>query len=83
MRDMALAEIANFQADMGGTNILDPLEQAQNMSIAACEGSTVSKARIFILTDGQVSNSKQVIRKAATQNDQCRVFTFGLGDGCD
>ena len=39
--------------------------------------------RIFFLTDGEVFNRDEVIRQAGEHSDDCRVFTFGLGSGCD
>ena len=39
--------------------------------------------RIFILTDGQVNNPASVILQAKEHSDSTRVFTFGLGSGCD
>lgn len=44
-QDEALAQIAGFRADHGGTDIRTPLEQAQAMNSGR-------KKRVFILTDG-------------------------------
>jgi hypothetical protein len=41
------------------------------------------QTRIFLLTDGQVENRDQVIQKCLTGRDSVRVYTFGLGSGCD
>ena len=75
----AINAIEKFTADFGGTKILEPLQAAQT-SAAYDSGK---KKRIFCLTDGQVSNSSQVIQAAREHRDQTRVYTFGLGSGCD
>jgi hypothetical protein len=41
------------------------------------------ETRIFLLTDGQVSNREMVIEKSLTGKDNIRVHTFGIGSGCD
>ena len=46
-------------------------------------GSDSLKKRVFLLTDGDVSDRSQVIEQARQYNDKIRVFTFGLGSGCD
>ena len=41
------------------------------------------KKRIFLLTDGAVSSPSLTIEQARQHNAQIRVFSFGLGSGCD
>jgi uncharacterized protein YegL len=41
------------------------------------------QTRIFLLTDGEVSNREKVIAKSQTGKDNIRVYTFGIGSGCD
>ena len=36
-----------------------------------------------MLTDGQVHNRQEVINCASMSRDNCRVFTFGIGDDVD
>ena len=36
-----------------------------------------------MLTDGSVSGPDNVINQARTHSDSIRVFSFGLGSGCD
>ena len=45
--------------------------------------NTDIKKRIFILTDGQVGDPNSVVEAARERNALIRVFTFGLGSGCD
>ena len=35
------------------------------------------------MTDGQVSDRDAVVNAARQHSEQVRVFTFGLGSGCD
>lgn len=67
---------------MGGTNILKPLEEI----LKECNRfDTLRKIRIFMLTDGQVGNTKNVIDfiekecKHQDESDRVKVFTFGVG----
>ena len=63
---------------MGGTNIYNPMN-----SVLAGTSNQTLKQRVFLLTDGQVYNPQQVIDLARQYNEQARVFSFGLGSGCD
>ena len=47
--------IDGFKANMGGTNILTPLMKAVQLNVKNLE------KRIFLLTDGEVSNNKEII----------------------
>ena len=76
--ETALTQINGFDADFGGTEIYEPL------CVSIDSYSTHKKeTRIFLLTDGQVSNRDSVIQKALTNKDNIRVYTFGIGSGCD
>ena len=63
---------------MGGTDIYQPMN-----SVLADTTSANLKQRVFLLTDGQVGNPQQVIDLARQYNETARVFSFGLGSGCD
>ncbi len=74
----AILKIRQFSADMGGTEILNPLLAC----LFAPEKQNYSRI-IFLLTDGAVSNAKQVISKVQKSCflNQNRVFTVGIGNG--
>ena len=76
-RNYAIDKVKTFEADYGGTEILQPLAYSQIM------GDDSLKKRIFLLTDGCVSDKNKVIDQARQYNDKVKVFTFGLGSGCD
>ena len=39
--------------------------------------------RIFLLTDGDVENSLQIIKYVKNNNKITKIHTFGIGDDCD
>ena len=69
--------ISQFDADMVGTEILEPLQHAINLSYHA------PQTRIFLLTDGEDDNKSAVIETAKILKPQIRIYTFGIGSGCD
>lgn len=76
--EQALSQIEYFDSDYGGTEIYDPLCLAVD-SLSRHQKET----RIFLLTDGQVSDRENVIAKGNTGSDHIRIHTFGIGSGCD
>lgn len=73
--------IEQYMANMGGTNMLDPLKEAFNLK-------SKRKVRIFILTDGYVNSGPGPVldlieTKCLDENDEFRLFSFGIGDHCD
>ena len=62
---------------MGNTEILNPLKKAVDLNVGK------RKKRIFVLTDGEVTNSKEIIDFAKLHADKFRIHTFGIGKDCD
>ena len=60
-RDFAISSIMGFEANFGGTQILEPMTSVQNDSEMQIRGTS---KRVFLLTDGAVSSRDQVIRYA-------------------
>ena len=96
--DDSLGEASNYasnmKADFGGTNIKAPLEYILNDEGKTSSlfggrlGTTAMERQVFVLTDGQVSNDKEVfdvIDRHCNNSNQnttkCRVFTLGIGSG--
>lgn len=78
-RDFAIEQISQMEADFGGTNILSPLQSAQTGALY----ESGLKKRVFLLTDGCCNKATEIEALAKQHNESTRVFTFGLGSGCD
>ena len=101
--DKARTLVQNLNANLGGTEILPPLQAILNQ---AKQDSILDKARtlvqnlkaklggteqegedrlkqLFILTDGEVSNSLECIRLVGAERKNTRVFTLGIGASAD
>ena len=57
---IALDKISNFEADLGTTNILDPITEAINMSEGG-KWTNKGQKRVFMLTDGFVGRQKEAL----------------------
>lgn len=64
-----------MKADLKGTDIITPLVQI--FSSATEKGVP---RQIFLMTDGDVTNTKQCIDVVKKNANNTRVFTFGIGE---
>ena len=74
------AQLENFSANFGGTQIYQPMESAFKVNV-----ETGFKKRIFLLTDGQVGNTDMIIgliEGECGKADDTKVFSFGMGENC-
>ncbi|XP_037045008.1 von Willebrand factor A domain-containing protein 5A-like [Bradysia coprophila] len=71
----AKAHAKDLRADLGGTEILEPLKRLYDMS-----GRDGYLKQIFILTDGAVSNTQEIFGIVKANAHKVRVFTLGIGD---
>ncbi|KAK3598701.1 hypothetical protein CHS0354_003258 [Potamilus streckersoni] len=65
-----------MDADMGGTEILRPLEHIFKQKLIENY-----PRQLFVLTDGEVDNTAEVLKLAGSNSQHCRVFTVGIGEG--
>ena len=72
--------INNMDADMGGTNINDPLNSIYNDK--SYSKINLSK-NIFLLTDGQVNDREGCINIITANSDKFRLHSFGIGNMFD
>lgn len=75
--ESAVLSIKMMSADMGGTEIYNPLFNL--LSQKPIDGYP---KQIFLLTDGGVSNTQGVINMVGNNNRYARVHTIGIGNGC-
>lgn len=74
--ELAVKKVEKMGADMGGTEIYEPLETVLK------EGVIEGYARhVFLLTDGGVSNTNGVISMVRKCTKYCRVHCIGIGNG--
>ena len=73
----AVISIKKMSADMGGTEIYNPLHNL--ITQKPIEGYP---KQVFLLTDGGVSNTEGVIKMVGANNKYSRVHTIGIGNGC-
>ncbi|XP_036432421.1 von Willebrand factor A domain-containing protein 5A-like [Colossoma macropomum] len=74
--DQAVKRVKEMQADMGGTEILQPLKHIYSQQCIPNQ-----PRQVFIFTDGEVENTKQVLSLVRNNADSHRCFTFGIGEG--
>ncbi|MBF0121356.1 MAG: VWA domain-containing protein [Desulfobacterales bacterium] len=72
--DKATSYVKNLDANLGGTEILDPIKNVLDSKMTL-------PRQILLLTDGEVSNEKEVINYASKFKGKARIFVFGIGRG--
>jgi hypothetical protein len=70
----AKQHVTDMQANYGGTEIYQPLEAIFRQPVKAG-----FLRQIFVLTDGEVSNSPAVVDLVKRNSSHGRVFALGLG----
>jgi len=66
----------HVQADLGGTELLQPLQLIFDRAVPSN-----FERRIFLLTDGQVSNTCEVLDLVRRNAASAKVYTVGIGGG--
>jgi von Willebrand factor A domain-containing protein 5 len=74
--ERALRYQREIDADMGGTEVLDPLKHVFSKSVP--KGFA---RQVFLITDGDVGNTDEVITLVSKNKHNSRVFTVGIGEG--
>eukprot|EP00058_Branchiostoma_floridae_P015673 XP_002601161.1 hypothetical protein BRAFLDRAFT_214487 [Branchiostoma floridae] len=72
----ASAWVCKMRADLGGTNLLGPLEW-----IFSAPRPAGRPREVFILTDGAVSNTSRVIDLVRANSSHTRCWAVGIGEG--
>ncbi|XP_051740410.1 von Willebrand factor A domain-containing protein 5A-like isoform X1 [Ctenopharyngodon idella] len=74
--DQALKRVKEMQADLGGTEILEPLKHIYRRPCYPDH-----PRQLFIFTDGEVGNTKEVLDLVKHHVHSHRCFSFGIGEG--
>jgi hypothetical protein len=70
----ALSHVRSMDGDMGGTEILPALK-----FVLDARGREGLPRQVFVITDGEVSNTDAVIELVRHHGARTRVFAFGIG----
>mmetsp|Transcript_32810 Transcript_32810/g.57192 ORF Transcript_32810/g.57192 Transcript_32810/m.57192 type:complete len:894 (-) Transcript_32810:1736-4417(-) len=74
--DSALAQLRSYSADMQGTEIYEPLKDILNS-----EPTSSFPRYVFLVTDGDVSNTQLIVNLVKSNHKNTRVSTIGIGSG--
>ncbi|XP_041652596.1 von Willebrand factor A domain-containing protein 5A-like [Cheilinus undulatus] len=72
----ALKKVGEMGANLGGTEILRPLQHIYSQPCIQNQ-----PRQLFVFTDGEVGNTKQVIDLVKKNSHLHRCFSFGIGEG--
>uniref|UniRef100_UPI0037E89F93 von Willebrand factor A domain-containing protein 5A-like n=1 Tax=Semicossyphus pulcher TaxID=241346 RepID=UPI0037E89F93 len=72
----ALKKVGEMEANLGGTEILEPLKHIYSQPCIHNQ-----PRQLFVFTDGEVGNTKQVIDLVKKNSHSHRCFSFGIGEG--
>jgi len=72
----ASAYVGGLEANLGGTEILPALG-----FVLEQQSSQGMPRQVVVLTDGQVTNTDEVLALARNHAQRARIFTFGIGAG--
>ncbi|XP_068563179.1 von Willebrand factor A domain-containing protein 5A-like [Cebidichthys violaceus] len=72
----ALKKVDKMEADLGGTEILEPLKHIYSQPCVPNQ-----PRQLFVFTDGEVGNTKEVINLVKKNSGSHRCFSFGIGEG--
>uniref|UniRef100_A0A3Q1JS49 von Willebrand factor A domain containing 5A n=1 Tax=Anabas testudineus TaxID=64144 RepID=A0A3Q1JS49_ANATE len=76
MMEEALKKVEEMTANLGGTEILEPLEHIYSQPCIPNQ-----PRQLFVFTDGEVENTKEVINLVKKNSGSHRCFSFGIGEG--
>ncbi|XP_047450918.1 von Willebrand factor A domain-containing protein 5A-like [Mugil cephalus] len=72
----ALKKVEEMEANMGGTEILEPIKHIYKQLCIPNH-----PRQLFVFTDGEVWNTKEVIDLVKKNSGSHRCFSFGIGEG--
>ncbi|XP_026196007.1 von Willebrand factor A domain-containing protein 5A-like isoform X1 [Anabas testudineus] len=72
----ALKKVEKMTADLGGTEILRPLKDIYSQPCIPNQ-----PRQLFVFTDGEVGNTKEILQLVMRNSSSHRCFSFGIGEG--
>uniref|UniRef100_A0A1A7WB63 von Willebrand factor A domain containing 5A n=1 Tax=Iconisemion striatum TaxID=60296 RepID=A0A1A7WB63_9TELE len=72
----AVKKVEVMEANLGGTEILQPLQHIYSQPCIPNQ-----PRQLFVFTDGEVGNTKEVIDHVKKNAGSHRCFSFGIGEG--
>uniref|UniRef100_A0A671VW35 von Willebrand factor A domain containing 5A n=1 Tax=Sparus aurata TaxID=8175 RepID=A0A671VW35_SPAAU len=72
----ALKKVTDMKANLGGTEILKPLQHIHSQPCIPNH-----PRQVFVFTDGEVGNTKEIISLVKKNSGSHRCFSFGIGEG--
>uniref|UniRef100_A0A3P8P6P6 VIT domain-containing protein n=1 Tax=Astatotilapia calliptera TaxID=8154 RepID=A0A3P8P6P6_ASTCA len=72
----ALNTVVQMEANLGGTEMLQPLKHIYSQPCIPNQ-----PRQLFVFTDGEVWDTKEVIDLVKRNSDSHRCFSFGIGEG--
>ncbi|XP_023009321.3 von Willebrand factor A domain-containing protein 5A [Maylandia zebra] len=72
----ALNTVVQMEANLGGTEMLQPLKHIYSQPCIPNQ-----PRQLFVFTDGEVWDTKEVIDLVKKNSDSHRCFSFGIGEG--
>ncbi|XP_033832812.1 von Willebrand factor A domain-containing protein 5A-like isoform X1 [Periophthalmus magnuspinnatus] len=72
----ALKKVEMMEANLGGTEILSPLKHIYSQDCIPNQ-----PRQLFVFTDGEVGNTKDVLKLVKSNAASHRCFSFGIGEG--
>ncbi|KAM7413497.1 hypothetical protein PAMA_020740 [Pampus argenteus] len=72
----ALKKVEEMDADLGGTEILEPLKHIYSQPCIPSQ-----PRQLFVFTDGEVGNTKEILDLVKENSGSHRCFSFGIGEG--
>ncbi|XP_028275984.1 von Willebrand factor A domain-containing protein 5A-like isoform X2 [Parambassis ranga] len=72
----ALKKVEEMDANLGGTEILMPLRHIYSQPCIPNQ-----PRQLFVFTDGEVGNTKEVVDLVKKNSGSHRCFSFGIGEG--
>ncbi|XP_005756031.1 von Willebrand factor A domain-containing protein 5A-like, partial [Pundamilia nyererei] len=72
----ALKKVEQMEANLGGTEILEPIKHIYSQPCIPNQ-----PRQLFVFTDGEVGNTKEVIDLVKKNSGSHRCFSFGIGEG--